>query len=73
MKLFHIGIAVAGLAAMAACTNTPAENAAANARAAADNRADAIETMAANTMGAAENRADALQSADPVQPVDVSQ
>lgn len=62
MKLLHIGVAAAGLAALAACNNTPAENAASNARMEAENRADAIENMAANTMDAAENRVDALQN-----------
>ncbi|MGE0179690.1 MAG: hypothetical protein AB7O91_07720 [Sphingomonas sp.] len=63
MKLFHIGIAAAGLMALAACgTNTPAENAAANARMEAENQADAIENMAANTMSAAENQVDAMEN-----------
>ena len=63
MKLFNIGIAAAGLVALAACgTNTPAENAAANARDAAENQADAVENMAGNVMDSAENRVDALEN-----------
>jgi len=63
MKLLHMGLALTGLAALAACgTNTPNQNAADNARMAAENQADAFENMADNTLGAAENRADALEN-----------
>jgi hypothetical protein len=63
MKLIHLGVAAVGLVALAGCNSrTPAENAAANVRATAENRADAIENMASNVSSAADNRVDALQN-----------
>lgn len=63
MKVFHLGVAAAGLIALTACgTRTPAENAASNVRAAAENQADMIENMASNAMSATENRVDRLEN-----------
>ncbi len=41
-------LAAAGLVALAGCNNTPAENAAANGEAVAENEADIIDEQAAN-------------------------
>jgi len=70
MKTLAPAIAAVGLFALAACNNTPAENAAANIEAAGENEADALEDQAANTSNDAaadslENQADAVEeSAD---------
>ena len=48
MKILAPAIAAAGLLALGACNNTPAENAAANVEDATENAADAIENGAAH-------------------------
>lgn len=56
MRKLACALAAAGLAALAACNDTPAENAAENVEAAADNEADLLEEMADNaTTDAAED------------------
>ena len=63
MKVSHLAVAAVGLIALSACgSRTPAENAAANIRAGAENRADAIENQGSNMVDAAQNRADQLQN-----------
>lgn len=63
MKVSHLAVAAFGLIALSACgSRTPADNAAANIRAGAENRADAIENRASNVVDAAQNRADQLQN-----------
>ncbi len=68
MKTVVKSIALAGFVALAACGQTPAENAAENVEASADNAADAIDAMADNTTNAVaeeqlENQADAVRDA----------
>lgn len=63
MKFSYLALAATGLIALSACgSRTPAENAAANARAAAENQAEALQNQASNILDAAQNRADALQN-----------
>ena len=65
MRMIVITAAVAGLASLAACNNTPREQAAENIEAAADNQSDALEAAADNTSGPAaealENKSDAVE------------
>ena len=65
-KLIALGLA-AGLASLAACNNTPREQAAENIEANADNVADGLEAAADNTGSEAaeaglENQADAIRA-----------
>jgi len=78
MKSIVPVLAAAGLVALAGCNNTPAENAAANVEAVAENEADIIDEQAANASTEAgeaalendaaavraegENRADAIEN-----------
>ena len=60
MRMIVKGAMVGGLMALAACNNTPAENAADNVRESAENTADALDEAADNA--ATENGADALEN-----------
>jgi hypothetical protein len=69
MKLIIKAAAIgAGIIALSACNNTPADNAADNVQEAADNVADNLDAMADNatndaTADALENQADATRAA----------
>lgn len=67
MRFIAPAIAAAGLIGLAACSNTPAENAAANVEENADMAADNLEMMADNatnegTESALENEATAVRN-----------
>ena len=66
MKKIIALTAVAALASLSACNNTPREQAAENIEAAADNTSDALEAAADNTTCAAaealENQSDAVEN-----------
>jgi len=80
MRILAQAAAAAGLLALAACNNTPAENAAANVEAVAENQADIIddqaynatnevteaglENQAAAVRAEGENKADAIEAND---------
>lgn len=66
MRIVALGAVAAGLFALAACNNTPAEQAADNIEQNAENTADVLEEQADNattdaTEDALENRADAVR------------
>ena len=67
MKIIYQAAVAAGLLALAACNNTPAEQAAdnieENGEAAAENITDTAENVAENITDAAENKADAVEDA----------
>ena len=62
MKVSHLALMGFAVVALAACNRSPNQNAADNVRAAAENRADAIENRASNVVDAAQNQADALRN-----------
>ena len=67
MKLIYQAAVAAGLLALAACNNTPAEQAAdnieENGEATAENITDTAENVAENITDTAENKADAVEDA----------
>jgi hypothetical protein len=62
MKKLAPLFAAAGLLAIAACNNTPAQNKAENIRDAAENTADQMEATGANIADSYQNKAEAVRN-----------
>jgi len=63
MRILAQAAAAAGLLALAACTNTPAENAAQNIEMNAENTADDLEAAGDNAEATLDNQAEVVRDA----------